>query len=142
MGMTAEQAAAQIRVQAASRSGGGSRTASTSSGGITQDYEGLFQAARDSVDGRSFIANNYRRFGFTSSTGLWDAYQAWVVKQQDSGKTQLDFDPDEGIFTWNGERFNSLQKLLAVLWETDLTDGEKATLERKFALWGFDIAIP
>ena len=142
MGMTAEQAAAQIRAQAASKSSGGSRTSSASVTGTTQDYEGLFRAARDSVDGRSFIANNYRRFGFTASTGLWDAYQTWVVKQQDSGKVHLDFDPDEGIFTWNGERFNSLQKLLGVLWETDLTDGEKAVLERKLALWGFDIAIP
>lgn len=139
MGMTAEQAAAQIRAQAASKTSG---TSKTSSAGTAQDYEGLFRAARDSVDGRSFIANNYRRFGFTSSTGLWDAYQAWEVKQQDSGKTQLDFDPDEGIFTWNGERFNDLRKLLAVLWETDLTDGEKETLERKLARWGFDIAIP
>ena len=139
MGMTAEQAAAQIRAQAAAKS---STSKTASAAGTIQDYEGLFRAARDSVDGRSFIANNYRRFGFTSSTGLWDAYQAWEVKQQDSGKAQLDFDPDEGIFTWNGERFNDLQKLLAVLWETDLTDGEKATLERKFALWGFDIAIP
>ena len=142
MGMTAAQAAAQIRAQAACRSSSGSGGSTGSGTGSAQDYEGLFRAARDSVDSRSFIANNYRRFGFTAATGLWDAYQTWVVQQQDSGKVKLDFDPDEGIFTWNGERFSSLQELLAVLWETDLTDGEKEALERKLALWGYDIAIP
>ncbi|MDY3281704.1 hypothetical protein [Dysosmobacter sp.] len=138
MGMTAEQAAAQLRTQSASKTGGGG----SDSPSEEQDYEGLFRAARDSADSRSFIANNYRRYGFNSVTGLWDAYQTWEVRQRDTGKAQLDFDPDEGVFTWNGETFSNLQKLLTRLWQEDLSDGERKALEQKFARWGYDIIIP
>lgn len=43
-------------------------------GSITQDYDGLFRDAYNSRDAKSFIANNYKNYGFTKSTGLYDAY--------------------------------------------------------------------
>ena len=48
---------------------------STSSG--AQDYSGLFEAAQQSGYPKSFIANNYKKYGFTSSSGLYDEYQDW-----------------------------------------------------------------
>ena len=27
---------------------------------------------------KSFISNNYKRFGFTSSSGLYDGYESWA----------------------------------------------------------------
>lgn len=57
-------------------SSGGSKS-SSSSGGKSQDYTGLFEAAKASGRAKSFIANNYKSFGFTSSSGLYDDYQVW-----------------------------------------------------------------
>ena len=55
----------------------GSRKSSGSSGGKSQDYTGLFEAAKASGRAKSYIANNYKSFGFTSSSGLYDDYQNW-----------------------------------------------------------------
>lgn len=55
----------------------GSRKSGSSSGGKSQDYTSLFEAAKASGRAKSFIANNYKSFGFTSSSGLYDDYQVW-----------------------------------------------------------------
>ncbi|CAN4018646.1 hypothetical protein AJOOGB_AJOOGB_09975, partial [Dysosmobacter welbionis] len=31
---------------------------------------------------RSFIANNYKKYGFTSQTGLSDEYEEWALEQE------------------------------------------------------------
>lgn len=70
------------RAMAASTlSGGSSGRSSGSSGGSSggsQDYSGLYQAALESGYPKSFISNNYKRFGFTSSSGLYDGYESWA----------------------------------------------------------------
>lgn len=56
------------------------KTTGGSTGGgttATPDYDDLFAAARDSGYPKSFIANNYKKYGFTSSTGLYDEYGDW-----------------------------------------------------------------
>lgn len=58
------------------RSSGG-RKGGSSSGGKSQDYTGLFEAAKASGRAKSYIANNYKSFGFTSSSGLYGDYQVW-----------------------------------------------------------------
>lgn len=55
----------------------GSRKSGSSSGGKSQDYTSLFEAAKASGRAKSYIANNYKSFGFTSSSGLYDDYQVW-----------------------------------------------------------------
>lgn len=57
-------------------SGGGSRSRSSGSGG-RQDYTGLFRAAYASGHPKSFIANNYKNYGFTSSSGLYSDFEEW-----------------------------------------------------------------
>lgn len=51
--------------------------------GGSQDYAGLFNAAYDSGTPESYIANNYKRYGFDSKTGLSGEYKKWA---NDSGK--------------------------------------------------------
>lgn len=74
---------AYYAAQAAPSGGGGGYSSSGGSGGgsesesVEQDYQGLFEAAMASDHPKSYIANNYKRFGFTSSTGLYDDYEAW-----------------------------------------------------------------
>ena len=63
-----------------SSGGSGSKGGSAGSGG-SMDYEGLFQAAMASGRPKSFIANNYKKYGFTSSTGLYDDYGDWEYEQ-------------------------------------------------------------
>lgn len=141
MGVTAAEARAYLSRQQAERTVAKSGANNPSSAG-KQDYEALFAAAKNSPDARSYIANNYRRYGFSVSTGLWDAYQTWQSKRKDSGRASVDFDEDEGIFTWNGGRYADLRKLLTAMKEAELTAAEKAALEEKFARWGYEIALP
>lgn len=60
-------------------SSGGAKSGGSSSGAAQskQDYEGLFQAAQASGRPKSFIANNYKKYGFTASSGLYDDYGDW-----------------------------------------------------------------
>ena len=44
----------------------------------SMDYDGLFKAARDSGNPQSFIANNYKKYGFKSQTGLYNEYKTAV----------------------------------------------------------------
>ena len=67
--------AAYQATQANKRSGARrSGSSGGTTGSITQDYDGLFRDAYNSRDAKSFIANNYKNYGFTKSTGLYDAY--------------------------------------------------------------------
>lgn len=71
---------AALRGQAAQSA----RKASGSSGGSgrAQDYDGLFAAAKESGHAKSFIANNYKKYGFSSSSGLYDDFQGWDAEQE------------------------------------------------------------
>lgn len=57
------------------------------------------------------------------------------------GKTSLNWDQDEGIFTWNGKQYNSVTSLAAAIDSAGLSEEEKRTVERKFKLFGFDISF-
>ncbi len=59
-------------------SGGTSYPKSGTAGG---DYEGLFAAAKASGYPKAFISNNFKNYGFSSSSGLFDGYQDWEVGQ-------------------------------------------------------------
>lgn len=81
-----QQAAASLS------SGGGSSSRSSSSsgsaagsGGGTQDYSALYQAAAQSGNPQAYIANNYKQYGFNTSTGLYNGYTE-TLKQPTSVK--------------------------------------------------------
>lgn len=67
----------QLASGGSSRSSGGSSSGKSASGG-GQDYEGLFAAAEQSGYPKSFISNNYKKYGFTSSSGLYDGFEDWA----------------------------------------------------------------
>ena len=158
-GMTADYQA-QIAAKNAKKTTGGSTGGGTAT---TPDYDGLFAAARDSGYPKSFIANNYKKYGFTSSAGLYDEYGDWddggteeaapakptTSKGGDywlgdgstaGGKTSLNWDQDEGIFTWNGRNYSDADVLMRDIDAAGLTDTELDTLKRKFALFGFNLS--
>lgn len=75
--------------------------------------------------------------------GFNDAYLASVYGYTGggSGRTKFGYDPDEGIFTWNGYRFNSPEAFAAALDRAALTDEEKAEISRKLKANGFNITF-
>lgn len=142
-GLTGIQAAAIIasansaKASKSSGSSGGKKKSGTSSG--KQDYSGLFRAARESGYPKSFIANNSKKYGFTSSSGLYDEYNDWL-DNQGTGKdvTSLNYDEDSGIFTWNGKNYNSASGLSSALSQAGLTEQEAETIKRKLKMFGFN----
>lgn len=75
--------------------------------------------------------------------GFNDAYLAAVYGYTGggSGRTKFGYDPDEGIFTWNGYRFNSPEAFAEALDRAALTDAEKAEISRKLRANGFNITF-
>lgn len=78
------QAVALLSSSSSSSSSGSSGSKSGGSSGST-DYNGLFRAALESGYPKSFIANNYKQYGFTSSSGLYDEYQDWEPDEETGG---------------------------------------------------------
>ena len=83
MGMTETDAQSYITAQkvaaAAAKGKSGSRSTGSRGGTVTSmDYDGLFKAARDSGNPQSFIANNYKKYGFKRQTGLYNEYKTAV----------------------------------------------------------------
>ena len=81
MGMTATEAQSYITAQKVAAAAGKRGKGNGGGGGGTvtsMDYDGLFKAARDSGNPQSFIANNYKKYGFKSQTGLYNEYKTAV----------------------------------------------------------------
>lgn len=83
------------------------------------------------------VLNTLRKAGFT------DDYIAQVYGYTGfgTGRDKLDYDEDEGIFTWNGRRYNSPEALTEDLDRANLTDAEKATISRRLEASGFNITF-
>nr|DAH52084.1 MAG TPA: hypothetical protein [Caudoviricetes sp.] len=70
------QQAAQAAAQSGTRRSGNVTTPPSEA-----DYEGLFEAAYQSGYPQSYIANNYKKFGLTSSSGVYNDYKTWLEGQ-------------------------------------------------------------
>lgn len=83
------------------------------------------------------VLNTLRKAGFT------DDYIAQVYGYTGfgTGRDKLGYDEDEGIFTWNGRRYNSPEALAEDLDRANLTDAEKTTIARRLKASGFDITF-
>lgn len=90
-GLSTSQASTLMAAYASTGSGksgsssGSSSSSKTQGGSTAQDYDGLFAAAQKSGHAKSFIANNYKSYGFTSSSGLYNDYESWAEGQPDTG---------------------------------------------------------
>lgn len=107
-----------------SGSGGGGTMSLTTAKAMAK--EGLFTDT---------VLNTLRKAGFT------DDYIAQVYGYTGfgTGRDKLGYDEDEGIFTWNGRRYNSPEALAEDLDRANLTDAEKATISRRLEASGFNI---
>ena len=91
------------------------------------------QAAGGSVKNYLSSSTNYKKYGFTGSTDLYNQYQLWL--SNGGSDPQLSFDEDEGIFTFNGAKYSRSEDLENAFRNAGLTEGQKAVLRRKLALY-------
>jgi len=115
------------------------KSSSGSSGSGSQNYDGLFASAQSAVSPQNFISSNYKKYGFSSASGLWSAYQKWAGNGADA--TSLNYNEDEGVFKWNGKQYSSAEKLASAIEKAGLTSSQKQALSKKFSLYGFDISF-
>lgn len=108
-----QQAAAQ-----AASSGGTRRSGNVTVLPSEADYEGLFEAAYQSGYPKSYIANNYKKFGLTSSSGAYGDYENWLDKRENGG--------DESEISSSGGRMMPQGKFIALLsgFNTSLKNGD------------------
>ena len=85
------------------------------------------------------LCTDSKKYGFTSSSGLYDEYNDWL-DNQGTGKdvTSQNYDEDSGIFTWNGKNYNSASGLSSALSQAGLTEQEAETIKRKLKMFGFN----
>lgn len=144
------------KAQTSARSGGGSSRGGSSRGGssggsksggssASEDvYAGMYKAGiRSEGDAYAWLLS--AGYNTTQAGKLAGYYADWMKNQGgkgsgSGGKTSLDWDQDEGIFTWNGRNYSSVEQLLNEISQAGLTDSELATLKRKFKLFGFDLS--
>lgn len=76
----------QYKLQQAAQEAAGKASGTRRSNNVTAppreaDYDGLFAAAQASGYPKSFISNNYKKYGFSSSSSLYDDYESWLEGQ-------------------------------------------------------------
>lgn len=129
------------KAQASARSGGSKSGGSSASEDV---YAGMYKAGiRSEGDAYAWLLS--AGYNTTQAGKLAGYYADWMKNQGSKGsgsggKTSLDWDQDEGIFTWNGRSYSSVEQLLNEISQAGLTDSELATLKRKFKLFGFDLS--
>ena len=154
LGYTDNQIAAMTsgyNAQLAAKSATKSATKSTTddSAAPELDYDGLFAAARESGHPKSFIANNYKKYGFTSSTGLYDEYEDWDIEYSEPTGMPT-HDPISSYGTnystiWaqarkmydNGSSTEAIQAYLDKFDETQLTDAGLEYIMNSLNLGGY-----
>ena len=73
-----QSAALNLSNQRSSGGSGSSGASGDTGSGEYSDYDGLFLAAMDSGNPNSFIANNYKKYGISNSSGLTTDYKSWL----------------------------------------------------------------
>lgn len=131
----AELAAYKLAQAAGVKDGGGGNPTGGTDWSAVEDYVARYgeDAAED------YIKAYYNKgLGFTSKEA---ALAAWRVYLRDKNSTfgSLDYDQDEGIFTWNGASYSSADQLLRALNSASLTDEEEQQIVEKLRMFGFNI---
>lgn len=63
---------------------------------------------------------------------------SYTPKEETSNRGTIGYDEDEGIFTWNGKRYSSIETLQNALNSAKLTSAEEAKLKRALSMYGFN----
>ena len=128
-----------------SGSSGGGRGSSSGTGDEIneQDYNALFEAAMDSGHAKSFIANNYKNFGFTSSSGLYDDYLDWVdvVNEKSNSDSGLQTLQEQLLIVEDSSNPNVVPQKAASLIEGYYNRGSitEETAKKLLRQYGFDV---
>lgn len=127
----------QSAAKTSGRSGGTTRRSGRTSGGGTNMSLTTAKAMAKAGQLTQEVVNVLKKNGFN------DDYLAseYGYTGSGSGRMTFGYDPDEGIFTWNGYRFNSPEAFAAALDRAALTDEEKAEISRKLKANGFNITF-
>lgn len=133
----------QAAQQAARRN---TRVSTTPTGGGEADYDGLFAAAQASGYPKSFISNNYKKYGFSSSSSLYDDYESWLEGQgggSGSGSSSKTLPQGQFIALLSG--FNTSlkngegERILSTLdkaWPL-MTSDQKAEMQKLLTQYGY-----
>lgn len=126
----------QAAQSAKSGSGGTTRRSGGTSGGTSMSLT-TAKAMAKAGQLTQEVVNVLKKNGFN------DDYLAseYGYTGSGGGRTTFGYDPDEGIFTWNGYRFNSPEAFAAALDRAALTDEEKTEISRKMKANGFNITF-
>ena len=144
------QMAAQKLAQQGSKASGSGGTkasggASAAEGSVWDDVDAYVGIGGNAED---YIKANYKALGYSSQSAAIAAYNVYKTQQKASapksviGMDSLDYDPDEGIFTWNGTKYNSVEKLQAALNAAAesgaINDATISKLKRYLNAYGFN----
>lgn len=135
----------QALAQQKAKSSSGSSKSSGSSGG-TPDANGLFLAAYKSGNPNSFIANNYKKYGFDKSTGLTSDYKDWAETYDDDANQTVSEDFDR---LYNGLNISlseessknaekNLNDFVERYWDY-LSDNQKNKVKKLASNYGFGV---
>lgn len=125
-----EQAAQSARTASGGRSGGNSAGGGGDATGTVQGAVEAFQAG----DHSDATIQALLAAGYTEEQIMGAGYSGGYFK-----RSNLDYSPDEGIFTWNGKEYSSTEKLLNDIEKANLSNQELETLKKKFKIYGFNL---
>lgn len=91
----------------------------------TLDYDGLFKAAMESGHPQSFIANNYKEYGFTSSTGLYNDYKSWEEQPVEPSLQDLDLISVSDLGIGAMLSYNEIERMVEMGVLTTYESGDK-----------------
>lgn len=105
------------------------------------DYNERLKAAQKAAQ-QAYQNSTWEDRGSTpeSRTSL-AGFSSNATRYSTGNLTGLDYSPDEGVFTWNGKSYGSMSRLLQDIESAGLSKGEKNTLRKKFANYGYDISF-
>ena len=127
-----------------SRSSGGSRSGgSYDNGSLTssqvKELQKYYGVAADGLWGTS----SRSAAGGLGANEAWSAYPGAVSVSPPAGasslRTSFDYSPDEGIFRYAGNNYNTADGLLNAISAANLTTAEQEILKKKMAYAGMDI---
>lgn len=122
-----------------------SRTAQSNSGkgydngSLTPDQVKTLQkalgVAQDGFFGPQTQQAAFARWGVSSADAAMQSYSSTTTP----ARTSFNFDEDEGVYTWNGQRFTSENALVSAINSANLSASEKEIVGRKAAVYGIKL---
>ena len=139
----------------------GSKSPGFNNGGLSSDQVKALQRALKDRGLYSGAIDGYygpQSSKATGGLGAKAAYEKYVTNSAKAGgaasgaipdqhlgypsntwsRTQLDYSPDEGIFSWNGRTYHSMDDLARAMEAAGVTQSEWDVLKNKFKLYGFE----